>query len=313
MFSFQLENESGNIVDINDGLNYEVISFSGLNPPPASLFTSKSPNRKGLKYNGSTLDERNVIINIKILGNIEQNRNALYPWVDTEQYCKIRYRNGVKNVYCEGYVQDCPIDLCTDNEVINLAIVCPDPFLKEFNEIITDVSTLLKQFTFPFAIAHDSTVTRTAKNLYILADGTEEYREDAVVTMNRGVPFSTVRSSNVTNVFNAGAETGARITVKCNSDITNLVIFDASNTTRRFALKTTLYEGEVIIIDTETSPKTCKRYRPDGTVENMLKYTVPVPTWFTLKKGNNFFGYTADEGTASAEITVGYTNKYLGV
>lgn len=313
MFSFKLENESGNIVDINDGQRYEVVSFSGLNPPTASLFTSKSPNRKGIKYNGSTLDERTVIVNIKILGDIEKNRNDLYPWIDTEQYCKIRYQNGIKSVYCEGYVTDCPIDLCTDNEVISLAVVCPDPYLKEFTDILTDISSLLKQFTFPFAIAHESTVSVKSKNLYIREDGTEEYREDATATMNRGVPFSTIRESNITNVFNTGAETGVKITVKCNADIKNLVIFDASNTSRQFALRTTLYKGEVMIIDTEASPKTCKRYRPDGTAENLIKYTVPVPTWFTLKKGSNLFAYRADTGETSAEITVGYTNKYLGV
>ncbi|MBR4279416.1 MAG: hypothetical protein IKT34_04475, partial [Clostridia bacterium] len=119
MFSFRLENESGNIVDINDGIKYIVTAASGLNPPSAALFTSKSPNRKGSKHNGSTLDERVIIITIKILGDIEANRNALYAWADTEQYCKVYYKNGVRNVFCEGYVQDCPIDLFTDNEVIN--------------------------------------------------------------------------------------------------------------------------------------------------------------------------------------------------
>lgn len=283
MYALMLENESGNIVDINDGVRYVVTAVSGLNPPSASLFTSKSPNRKGSKYNGSTLDERNIVIEIKILGDIEVNRNYLYEWVDTEQYCKIRYQNGVKNVYCEGYVQDCPIDLFTDNEVVSVAIVCPNPYWKELGEISADISALLKQFTFPFAISA------------------------------AGIPFSTMRQNNTTNVFNAGAETGLKITVKCTADVTNLVIYDAQNTTRRFALKTIIHPDEVVVIDTEASPKTCKRYKAGGGTENLLKYIVPVPTWFTLKKGNNVFGYTADSGISDAEITIGYTNKYLGV
>lgn len=283
MFALTLENESGNIVDINDGIRYEVTAASGLNPPSASLFTSKSPNRKGSKYNGSTLDERNIVIEIKILGDIEENRNALYSWVDTEQYCKVRYQNGVKNVYCEGYVQDCPIDLFTDNEIVSVAIVCPNPYWKELNEISKDISALLKQFTFPFAISA------------------------------AGIPFSTMRQNNATNVFNAGAETGLKITIKCTADVTNITIFDAQNTTRRFALKTTIHPDEVVVIDTEASPKTCKRYKADGGEENLLKYIVPVPTWFTLKKGNNVFGFTADTGISSADISIGYTNKFLGV
>lgn len=282
MFSLKLENESANIVDINDGEKYVVLSVSGLNPPPASIYTSKSPNRKGVKYNGSTLDERNIVIQIKILGDIEENRNALYSWVDTEQYCKVHYQNGVKSVFCEGHVQDCEIDFFTDNEVIDLAIICENPYWKELQEISTDISNILKQFVFPFAIGA------------------------------AGVPFSTVLESNITSIMNVGAETGARIMIKSNGEVSNLAIFDAKDTTRVFRLNMTIQDGWIVVIDTEASPKTCKLYKPDGTVENILKYVGANPTWFTLKKGVNSFGFIADNLT-DAEMTIGYNNKYLGV
>lgn len=282
MFSLKLENESANIVDINDGVKYVVLSASGLNPPPASIYTAKSPNRKGVKYNGSTLDERNIVIQIKILGDIEENRNALYEWVDTEQYCKVHYQNGIKDVYCEGHVQDCEIDLFTDNEVIDLAIICENPYWNELQEISKDISNVLKQFVFPFAISA------------------------------AGVPFSTVLTNNTTNIVNVGAETGVIITIKSNGEVKNLVIFDAKDTTRVFRLNMTIQNGHIVVIDTEASPKTCRLYKPDGTVENILKYVGATPTWFTLKKGINSFGFLADNLT-DVEMTIGYHNKYLGV
>ena len=285
MFSLRLENESGNIVDINDGEKYIVIPpVSGLNPPSAALFTSKSPNRKGSKYNGSTLDERNIVITIKILGDIEANRNALYAWVDTEQYCKVYYKNGVKSVFCEGYVQDCPIDLFTDNEVVSVAIVCPDPYWRDLQEISADISSVMKQFTFPFAI--DSA----------------------------GIPFSTLRDTTITSIMNAGAETGVRIVIKSKSDISNFAIFDAKDTTRIFRINTTIRAGEVVIIDTDASPKSVKLYKVDGTVENILRHVGANPTWFTLKRGVNYFGFSLGSGIESdVEISIGYTNKFLGV
>lgn len=305
MFSLKLENDSGNIVDINDGIRYVVTAASGLNPPSAALFTSKSPNRKGSKYNGSTLDERNIVLTIKILGDIEVNRNALYAWVDTEQYCKVYYKNGVKNVYCEGYVQDCPIDLFTDNEVVSVAIVCPDPYWRELQEISADISSLLKQFTFPFAIEHVQTVSYSSPN----PDGTE-----ATATMNEGIPFSTLGAGSTASILNVGAETGIRITITSKAEISNIVIVDAKDTTRVFRINTTLTAGETVVIDTDGSPKTCKLYRTDGTVENILRYVGANPTWFTLKKGTNTFAFSVGTGTTSdVEITVGYTNKYLGV
>lgn len=284
MFEFKLENDAGNIVDINDGVRYEIIPpVSGLNPPSASIFTAKSPNRKGSKYNGSTLNERSLILTIKLLGDIEENRNALYAWVDTEQYVKVYYRNGVKNVYCEGHVEDCDIDLFTDNEVVSVAILCGDPYWKDLQDISTDISTVLKQFTFPFAIAEN------------------------------GIPFSTTREDNTTNVYNAGAETGIKITVKCNGEVQNLRIYNANDTTKQFLLNYTVPKDWIVEIDTNGSPKTCKGYSPDGEVFNLLRYIGNDPTWFVLKHGPNAFGYTADMGASDVEISIGFTNKYLGV
>lgn len=282
MFELYLENENANIVNINDNVNYVVISAEGLTPPSASIFTAKSPNRKGVKYNGSTLNERNVVITIKLLGDIEANRNALYAWVDTEQYCKIRYKNGIKNVYCEGHVQDCPIELFTDNEVVNLAVLCEDPYWKDMQEIKTEISAMIKQFTFPFAI-------------------------DEI-----GVPFSTIRDTNTTNVYYTGSETGVEIKIKCIGDVENLTIYNARNVAERFEIATTLLAGWTVVIDTEHSPKTIKAYKEDGTVENLLKY-VKNPAWFTLKKGNNVFSYTTANGNDNADISISFTSKYSGV
>lgn len=282
MFTLKLENANQNEVNINDGLKYLVLDVTGLNPPSASLFTSKSPNRKGSKYNGSTLDERNITITIKLLGDVERNRNALYDYIDTEQYVKIKYTNGVKNVYCEGHIQDCDIPLFTDNELITLAVVCENPYLKDLEEISTEVSSLLKQFTLAFAIDSE------------------------------GVPFSTIKESNDTIIHNKGAETGFVITIRMLEDIEDLVIFDATDTSKRFEIKTLLEKDSVVKIDTESSPKTIKLIKPNGEVENILRYVSQNPTWFTLKKGNNVFGYSSSSNTNVAlEIT--FTNKYLGV
>lgn len=283
MFELQLENASGNIVNINDGVRYAVIGASGLNPPSASLFTQKSPNRKGSKYNGSTLDERNITLTIRLIGDIEGNRNALYDWVDTEQYIKVRYRNGLKNVYCEGYVEECPIDLFVEQEEVEVSIVCGDPYWKDLQEIATDISNTLSLFKFPFAIDSE------------------------------GVPFSVVRDSNTTRVFNQGAETGIIIRIQCKGDIKDFAFFNANDTTQIFRFNTTFSAGWLVEIDTDSTPKICKAILPDGSTVNLVKYISGRPTWFKLRKGNNLFGYTADSGLDNADVTISFVNKYLGV
>lgn len=281
MFELLFENSNGKIVNINDGVNYEVIEFEGFAPPPASLYTSKSPNRKGSKKNGSTIDERSLLIQIKLHGDIEANRNALYEWTDTETELKVYYKNGVKSIYCEGTVTDCDVPVCTDNEIMTVAITCNDPYLKDLQEIATEISNLLKQFTFPFAI-----------------DG-------------NGIPFSTLRDNNITNVFNAGAETGAVIRIKVLAEVSNISLYDANDATKIFSINKTLQKNEIVEIDTERSPRTVKLIKTDGTSENILRYVGHNPTWFQLKKGNNLFNFSASD-TGRIEVTFSFTTKYLG-
>ncbi len=304
MFSLRLENENGNIVDINDDVSYVVTSVSGLNPPSASLFTRKSPNRKGSKYNGSTLDERIVIINIKILGDIEENRNALYPWSEPEQYLKIYYQNGVKSIYCEGHVTDCDVDPFTDDEVVSLAVTCEDPYLKDLQAIETDISNYLNEFTFPFSIEVDRIVEYSSPN----EDGSE-----AIAHRNEGVVISSIRESNITTILNSGAETGVKITVFCNGDVENLTIYDGKDVTKKITLKYMFPAKTIIEIDTEASPKTVRATLPDGTVLNMMKYLEANPHWFVLKKGYNNIGHKSDSSNWAYTVTVSYRNKYLGI
>lgn len=315
MFELKIENANGNIVDLNDGIRYEVISANGFTPPSASIFTSKSPNRKGLKYNGSTLNERAIVIQVKLHGDVEQSRNALYDWVDPEQYAKIYYRNNTKNVFCEGYVEVCDIELFTDNEVVNIEILCPDPYLKDLQEIATEITNLQKQFTFPFAISHNSTYAvskRKPKSEMITADDVDIYDEIETQTMlvNSGVSFSTLKENNITTVFNSGAETGARFIIRCRGDVSNILIFNDKD---KFRINRSFTDGWTIIIDTEGSPKTCKGYQPDGVEVNLMRYIGANPAWFSLKKGNNRFGFSAESGLEAVEMSIGFNLKYLGV
>ena len=315
MFELRFENSDGKVVNVNDGTNYVVREFEGFDPPAASLYTSKSPNRKGSKKNGSTLGERSLIIQIKILGDIEANRNALYEWTDTETELKIYYKNGVKNVYCVGTVTDCDVPVCTNNEIMTVAITCPDPYLKDLQEIATEISSLLKQFTFPFAIESKETYSVPVRKLkaYIDENTTDIYEQSNTVAIpvNAGTPFSTIRENNNTNVFNAGAETGVLIRVKARGEVSNIRLYDANDGTRFFAINMTLQANEIVEIDTGRSPRTVKLIRANGEVENILRHIGHNPTWFQLKKGNNFFGYSASD-VASVEVTFSFTNKYLG-
>lgn len=284
MIKLELENESKNVINIDDDVNYQLISATGFTSPSAEIFRSKSPNKKGSKYNGSTLNERYITLVIKILGDVEVNRNKLYAWIDSEQYVKINYQNKLKNVYCEGYIEESDIPMFDDNETITVNLVCPDPYWKDLESIYTDISTLVSKFTFPFAIDKE------------------------------GIPFSTILSDNQTNVFNAGNETGIMIQAIFSGNVTGLKIFNGNDISQyiKFKNSLTFNEGDLLDINTDSSPKTITRVKVDGTKENILKYVDGRPYWFTLKKGNNVFGYECNDETL-VDLKIMFNNKYLGV
>lgn len=284
MIKLELENESKNVINIDDDVNYQLISATGFTSPSAEIFRSKSPNKKGSKYNGSTLNERYITLVIKILGDVEVNRNKLYAWIDSEQYVKINYQNKLKNVYCKGYIEESDIPMFDDNETIAVNIVCPDPYWKDLESIYTDISTLVSEFTFPFAIDKE------------------------------GIPFSTILSDTQTNVFNAGNETGIMIQAIFSGNVTGLKIFNGNDISQyiKFKNSLTFNEGDLLDIHTDSSPKTITRIKADGTKENILKYVDGRPYWFTLKKGNNVFGYECNDKTL-VDLKIMFNNKYLGV
>lgn len=285
LYSLKLENANNQIVDLNDNVNYVVLDCKGLNPPKADLFTSTSPNRKGSRYNGSSLNERSIELTIKLLGDVEASRNALYEFLDSELYTKIYYENNIKQVYCEGYVEEHEFDLFTSNELVNVSITCCDPYLKSIQTIQLDISSLLHQFTFPFSID------------------------------NVGIPFSTIKENNETSFYNQGSETGFKIQVVFKNTITKLEIYNVLNKNELMTINHTFNKGEVLVIDTDKSPKTITLIKSLDESENILKDLTETSTWLKLKKGANKFGYRVniEENEEDVDVDFIFNIKYLGV
>lgn len=285
MFSLKLENEFGNVKNIHDGESYIVLDVTGLNPPSATHYTSKSYNRHGVKYNGYSIDERTLTITVKLLGDIELNRNALYDWIESGQYVKIYYSNGVRDVYCEGHIVEPDVTPFTEDEQVVIEIMCADPYFKALETIVTEVTNVIPTF-------------------YL----TEEDDDIYFATDDVGVPFSEELDTNVTKITNKGSESGVVITIVALEDVSNLAIYNTDNPAKEYIkLKNgeMLLKGQTLTIDT-----TGTRYKIEIDGENALSKFDRNMTWFTLKKGTNSF-YT--EPAFNLRTTIEYNERYLGV
>lgn len=297
MFSLKFENNRQNVIELTGNeTDYQIINIEGLNPPNANIRRSEMARLDGSRFVSSKLEERNIVITIRINGDVERNRINLYTWFRTKNYVKMYYSNGSRNVYIEGWVETVECDLFTMSETMQVSIVCPDPYFKDLIEISTDISQIIGLFEFPFSFGAGGIIQST------ITDPSKE--------------FSQYVKSQVANVYNAGAEdTGLIIKIIANDTITNPII-NKLGTDEFIKVNTTLNVRDVLTIDTNQGHKSITLLR-DGETTNLINSLEKNSTWLMLNAGDNIFSYDFDDsgqGTSYfMSVIFSHRTKYGGV
>lgn len=284
MYSLFLENRSGESIELTHNTNYSIDEIDGLYPPSSTINTSEVSLYDGAKFNSSKVNMRQLEIRIVIERDAEANRIALYQVVKTKQYIKMIYKNNSRDVYVEGYVSDVNIDYFANKQTVSVSIVCPEPYFKDAQEIISTISAIIADFIFPFAI------TATDKK-----------------------PIGHYDDVLELNVINTGdVESGLTIEIRATGNVINPTIFNRE-TTEFFGLNITLQEGDVVTITTTRGNKQVDLLR-SGQHLNIFNNIEQGSTWLQLTPGDNVFTYQADsESTAYMNIRIIHQHLYEGV
>lgn len=282
MFTCKIENTKNNILTLTQNEeDYQIISITGLTPPSAQINISKIAGLDGSRFNSSTLNERNIVITLKLNGDVERNRINLYSFFRNKEWCKFYYKNGTRDVYIEGYVESFDGDLFTNKEIMQISILCPNPYFKNAAEIVDDISKELAQFEFPFAI-----------------------------NTNDPIPFSTIDTTRITNVNNESeSETGVIIEIDVLNSVNKIQINNVS-TGERFTLNYNFLENDKIIIDTNKGNKSVTLIR-NATNINLFTSIVRGSTFFQLNIGDNFFSYLIDSGDNDDAVHIVFKHYHL--
>lgn len=302
MFKCKIENTKNNILTLTqDETNYQVLSITGLNPPKAQINTSTVAGLDGAKFNSSKLQSRNIVITLKINGDIEANRISLYKYFSTKEWCKFYYENEHRNVYIDCYVETFECDFFTNSEIAQISLICPNPYFKDMQEIIDDISKALSAFEFPFAFGDDG-----ATNVGI--DGTTD----------EAIEFSTIETTRVTDVVNnSESKTGLIINVEFLKNVNKLLIKN-TGTGEEFTIDRTNYGGFIkndkLIIDTNKGNKSITLIRNAEEI-NVFPSLKKGSVFFQLDIGDNYFSYLADDGNndEGIAITFNHYTVYGGV
>lgn len=108
---------------------YQVISVSGLDPVKGQINTDTIVGVDGTRFNSARLNNRNIVIQIKINGDADTNRNDLYTKLPVKEKVRI-FITTSRSVWIEGYIEYINCDIFAKKQIAQISIICPDPYFK---------------------------------------------------------------------------------------------------------------------------------------------------------------------------------------
>ena len=282
MYTAKVENKKGDILRLTGNESYEVLDIDGLTPGNAQITTAATGGMDGERLQHTSIEKRNIVIKIKPTEPVEQNRINLYKFFRLKEIIKFYYKNSNRDVYIEGYTESVTGSLFSEKEILQISIICPDPFFKELSPTVSDASQVEALFEFPFAIRVE------------------------------GVSISEINMEKTKNIYNkSDLTTGVRIFLNARGKVKNPTIYNR-NTGEKFGLNIVLQEGDRVTISTISGRKSVILER-NGEIQNILKYVSKKPTWFQLEPGDNAFVYEIEEGGENLMIEFETNVLYEGV
>lgn len=286
MYKAKIENFNGDILTLTgDEPVYQIINITGLNPPKAQINTTKIAGMDGAVFNSSKLGMRNIVLTIKINGDVEQNRLNLYNYFQTKSRCKFYYSNNSLDVWIEGYVESVECGLFTNNETAQISILCPFPYFQSINEIIVDSSNVISGFTFPFTI-----------------------------NINEPVVISTLGPNGMIYVYNAAeSEAGTQIEIDFKTSASSVELVNTRNGDT-FELDYSFLQNDKVVINTQKGNKSITLIR-SGTMSNLFSALKKGSVFFQLAPATNIIDYSVDGQIESGAVYIVFKfhNAYRGV
>ena len=281
MFTLIAQNKYGQQLELTHNDAYVISSIEGIDPPEGVINTTRNANADGSVYNSSYVNNRTIIITLAINEFAEDNRLNLYRYFKPKYPVRLFYKNSSRNVYIDGFVKKFTIEFFAMKQIAQITIFCPDPFFKGVDDTITDFSTVVAGFEFPFSISEP-------------------------------IPFGEIELEQEKDVINNGdVETGAVFVLRARGAVTNPTIYN-TETNEYFTLLLIMQEGDEIQINTNKKKKSVYKIS-NGVKTNIIGLLKNGSTWFQLNPADNLFTTTATANPENLDSYCIVTDQFEGV
>lgn len=284
MFTVKIQNAQGELMTLTQNESaYQVISVTGIDPPNANINTTKLAGLDGAMFNSAYLNTRNIVVMVRINGDVENNRHELYRFFRTKEGCRFFFANGSRNAYADGYVESVECPIFTASEIMQISIMCPYPYFKSVQDVVVNISDTVAGFVFPFSIEEP-------------------------------IPFSMYIVNRQTDVINSSeSDTGGVFTVQAIKNFSKIYIANAT-TAEYITLNYAFLKDDRIVITTYKGQKSAYLYR-NGINTNLFTAIEAGSSFLNFVIGKNLVSYQIDDGANddAAEVIVSFARLYRGL
>ena len=148
--------ELSNPFDI--GIN--VRSIEGIGPPKGNVNYTEIASGDGGQFNSARASIRNITMQLGLMPvpTVEEARHRVYKYFPLDQQVTLRFETDKRLCEITGWVEECEPDIFSDDETIDVSIVCPDPYFYSVDSQLGTVnfSGVVDEFEFPFENSPDN-------------------------------------------------------------------------------------------------------------------------------------------------------------
>jgi hypothetical protein len=275
---------------------FYVKSIDGLGPAHANINISDVSGADGGEYNSARVETKNIVLELGLLENpdIETQRQLSYKYFPLKKKLTLTVETDNRTAMIDGYVESNEPDIFSDQESIQISILCPNPYWRS-EDYYTVFSGINQIFEFPYS--------------------------------NEGVTpateFGSYEDSRFKTIINFGdADTGIIMELDCHDVVENPMIFNMTsretmviNTSKIAAIMGSehgLMAGDVLLMSTIKGDRYVTLYR-GGYYYNVMNAINRGTTWIQLYRGPNVIAISADSGLTETEFRVKNHVLYEGL
>ena len=125
-----LKNSKNQTLALTESNGYALTDVQGLSPAPSNVNITKTAGGDGSLFNSAMIPQRNIVLTLYVLPNIEAHRNALYAFFVPNSVITLLISTGTRTAQISGVVESFDGTFFTAAEMFTISILCPQPFFE---------------------------------------------------------------------------------------------------------------------------------------------------------------------------------------